>query len=630
MELHNPSYIKETESESEMQVEETLPKAERKLPEVFNSVRERKVGNPETGPQFTVFEFPLQKGNFEIIFKSEEDLADPEIFKGKEVVMFGNLPYARNSETIEQYFVEAEQNAEHFLAVRHAGKFEMSSSFHASVGLYEVGDGNPFRLQNIKPNSSINNLGQERIRNNLKESIPLFVVNSDIETILEYISELKDLFPELKEKKSALPNDSIDYLQDLVAASSIDENGKLQQNIALTRRLLFEALMGNEKSADELLSSYYKNKDKIPTVIEHSTKRQILYLKELLQYSNGDERVALEREIEKNEIFLDKIKRGEVIEVPPEVVEELDKYVAIHMTRYYPFFDEKNNSWKILPNSTATGNRGGRLSVHFSLDGMAAEAGVGIGEWDKMPYAIVAPLGQMIKRNGPMECLMPADTWWLNDPNNPGVNLPENATIVRFSTDPKLVKDKPDDEKDRMYHEDFQKSKKGLDHQAPHNNVEQVTTRLDSESFLRRLLSDKYKVKYEGVGKDNWLNAPKVRLWQLADEVNKIYPAVHGERHWNSLSGQFEQVLLNYYESVILAENQDIVDRKSKEWNEEFQYAWVVKRPREKVIQIARQKVIDSINRKYFKNNGDPDFDIDAANNLPREFARQLVKSGII
>ncbi|MGC8651765.1 MAG: hypothetical protein ACP5UH_00730 [Candidatus Micrarchaeia archaeon] len=138
---------------------------------------------------------------------------------------------------------------------------------------------------------------------------------------------------------------------------------------------------------------------------------------------------------------------------------KLGELIAVHITQFYPS-KGLDGSRVIVPTVDATlfdiprdviitsaylqdflnrfGNKKPvlpRNTIHFALNDAASGGGeLFVGDWQRMPFAIIAPLSSLIKSNGKPYSVPSNDTFFRVSPGE-GLKLPPDAIIVRPMTD---------------------------------------------------------------------------------------------------------------------------------------------------------------------------------------------------
>lgn len=108
-------------------------------------------------------------------------------------------------------------------------------------------------------------------------------------------------------------------------------------------------------------------------------------------------------------------------------VGKLPTNIATHVTKYLP--QNKNGAYYIPSTATASNDHSVRTTVHTFIDGIVTNYhGMG-ADWERMPYVIMAPLGDIIIQNGKPMIFNGEDTFWAVGPD--GLRLPDNYRVAR-------------------------------------------------------------------------------------------------------------------------------------------------------------------------------------------------------
>jgi len=580
---------------------------------------ELKIETKEHHLEYPHKEFMFNTGDaiFSVLFKPQEEMVPLELVDKKSVVFVGDTPYARDQTKVREYY-ESIKNHVEFHTLQHA-KASFGSKYHFSVNK-RMGDGDwreyktdtlitqtPLRSQtDLLPRDT------ERLRESGKDARAEFIVNSDAESVVHAAKLIAKLYPKAV-KGAPMIKENIFDIEDYIIAASFNEKGECVDAMDETRDKVIRALLGYEEDAKYLEQKLRENAERFPSLkvcdlmdTRYARMRKLDRCRESIEFRQNqagtegrplsdfenDVISASRSEIQRTEsdivLIGDLIKQYQEggVKIPEEIIKELDKYVVIHMTDFYPVFDENEKRWVIPTHSKATGDRVGRLSVHFSVDGIATATGLPTAEggtWTQKPYAVVAPLGQMVKLNGLMDNLMPADAWWVMDPNDAGVKLPESATIVARTT---------------HGDGDIQRS---LVHR-PGKGIDKVTLDIQDETFIG-FVKDKYGASLAGLGNDSWQDDSKMfHSASLFESINRVNPFMHQGRHSSMSEERFERGMIGFLNAGLLADNTGELAEASLE--------------KERVVEI-----------QYFNHENKLN-----GNNIrvPREFARQMVKTGIL
>lgn len=136
---------------------------------------------------------------------------------------------------------------------------------------------------------------------------------------------------------------------------------------------------------------------------------------------------------------LNQQKRGDYYQdiqyTSPSLI-NIDKICLVHATRFYPKKNEKGG-YTIETTAHATDYIQPRATVHFTCNHIV-ESHLQ-GNWDYMPYVVIAPLSDIIALNGKPRRFSAVDTFFLPDPDD-GMQMPNSTMIVAPSD--KLPADK--------------------------------------------------------------------------------------------------------------------------------------------------------------------------------------------
>ncbi len=115
-----------------------------------------------------------------------------------------------------------------------------------------------------------------------------------------------------------------------------------------------------------------------------------------------------------------------------QYMSDINHYVSVHVTQYMPRKNEKGEYY-IPSTAMATDYQYARNTVHTTLN-HAVQPVFGGGDWENMPYVILAPFKDMIATNGKpaMTCLV--DTYFSVSPDR-GLVLPPSTHIIRPAYD---------------------------------------------------------------------------------------------------------------------------------------------------------------------------------------------------
>ncbi len=589
------------------------------------------------GVEYPEYEYRFSDKKISLVFKHQEQLFDPELVKGKTVIYCGDLPYAREASVAHDNWQQLKEQASDIIPYHRRGKFQKKYHGRVSQGWDE-----PFKdlrpvdaytqIYREKPQTGLSINQPEKISQAAREGKVLLLVDgNDPESILDAAVLARTLLaPEAKGEKPE-PLSPVEAY-DLIIAASFNEKGLFDQaNFSEGRRLLWESQLGSAAAYRELEAKKQDEQDNFPpSDLEEiiSKKDQLIADLKTTHYAPSDQE-ALVKRVKQLETIQAKYETEGKLEIPESVIAELDKHVGIHMTKYYPVYNEADQHWYIPTHAQATGGRVGRNTVHFALDGVATIAGMmQVDTWQGSPYAIVAPLGQLVKANGLMRAMQPADTFWLVDPTQPGVRLPENATIISLSGGNAAL---PPAELSRQYEQDIQNdSLTALNHRGPKSGISKITSTCGSEYTLQRVLADSYQVEKKNIGFDEWASGQRAlteetELKELVSREFPFMPAFYrGARHESDISQAFEDAVESFHDIALLANRTE----ELKKYIDVNQYRipthWTALSPAQ-LIEQARQRVVGVINN-YSLNWLSGERRIP----LPRELARQMVRSGLI
>mgnify|MGYP003393225986 CR=1 FL=1 len=585
----------------------------------MEKIQDVPIVSPEEGPENPRFEsfhksflFETESATFSMLFKPQEELVPLSLLDKKSVVFVGDTPYARDQTKVRGYYDSLQEHT-NFYTLQHSGerfgqKYHFSASERIKDWEWKDHRADTLLIQTpLKPETDLTFLQIEKLREAGKDARAEFIINSDAQSLIDAAHLIAKTYPDAR-KDNSLIGESVPQIEDYIVAASFNEGGKCIDAMDETRNQVIRALLGHKDAANFLKAKLEKNQEKFPPLkikqlidSRNAKKLWLVDLKERIRESEfGSSVKGQVQETEANLALLDtlieKYQRGD-FEVPEEIIQELDKYVAIHMTSYYPVFDEKSREWVIPTHSKATGDKVGRLSIHFSIDGIATATGMPTGDLDKWtgkPYAIVAPLGQMIKKNGLMDNFMPADSWWVVDPNSSGIRIPESATIVARTPQGKGKTKVQEETAHSLAHK-------------PGKGINKATLNVSDEEFLN-YVKEKYGAKLESLGNDTWNNAEKTR-WEkrsLAENIRKINPFIWDTRHADTPEEIFERKNIAFLNAGLLADNN-------------------VQKSAETSLELCREKMIEDLNHQTLPHEGAPKETM-----VAREFARQMVKGGIL
>jgi hypothetical protein len=559
-----------------------------------------------------------------IIFKNQEQLLGGEIVKDRTVVNIGELPYCRDTQVVRENIKELESLSKDSIFFNSKGKFGRKMHLGKMVGSQDFYDKNPvFAYEGIKPRTDLLPHDITKINSSSeKEGEALFIIDNNINSLAEVAQLLNKIF---KESDISIDESfSSERIEEAIMAMSIDSEGRIREEEDFeSRRLILEAILGNKKSKD-IISQHLKNKDKIVPDAIYLAIEYLSYFKKLIKEIEGNAVDELEEKIKVIETCINNYCEAKKFFLDKKDIEKFNEHVVIHMTNYYPITDNEGK-WYIPNHSQSTGGKVGRLSTHFSIDGIATAAGIGGGSWSNFKYAVVAPLGDMILKNGPMSNALIADTYWIKDPTSLGVLLPESSTLIANRRYKKQEEEDLDEyEKGLVWKKEKDKVLADLSHRGPDKGIKKITSSLSNKDSLARLLNERYGVKIRDIGNDYWHGDS----WKDSEYIKllyKVFPYIPLSRHQSSLHSRFERMIQSFLEGVLLS---DQVERiKSIDLKEAFRYNPPAQKyftefrnqGPEKNIAVAKKTFISKFNKENTRQGY-----------VPEEMMKLMLRLGLI
>lgn len=133
--------------------------------------------------------------------------------------------------------------------------------------------------------------------------------------------------------------------------------------------------------------------------------------------------------MEKSETFIDAkdMLEREYYRNKEKYVSNMSNWLCVHATNYMPQQDAQGNYF-IQTTAMATNNEIARATVHFTLNQIVLSH-MG-GNWNSMPFIILAPYNDVVEMNGNPSMVASEDTYFIPNPDT-GLVLPKNACIVK-------------------------------------------------------------------------------------------------------------------------------------------------------------------------------------------------------
>jgi hypothetical protein len=205
----------------------------------------------------------------------------------------------------------------------------------------------------------------------------------------------------------------------------------------------------------------------------------------------------------------------------------------------------------------------------------------------------------MVKNNGYMANFIPADTYWVVDPNKEGIKIPDNSTIIC----------RDDDDLDR------------LQKQVP-VGIEIIGSQKNNSEKIRRVLREKYNTSVRSLGNDTWIGAnAEHEESNLRSKIASSFPGIESSgRHAYKFEFKFEDALSKYFNTSLFADHQEELTDNIKKSDGSYKY--LIDRNPEQVVAAAKAEALDFCNRQRSEADG---YIL-----MPREFVRLLVRDGII
>ncbi|MFA6321899.1 MAG: hypothetical protein WCX71_00275 [Candidatus Buchananbacteria bacterium] len=577
-----------------------------------------------SGLQYNEYVYKIGDARISVYFKDQENLFDPEMVKDKVAVMVGDVPYAREPEKIKENKVSLEKSAAAVYDINLSGEYtkpyhpQVNVNYQCRAGGYNFKEYriNPSEADYPKPKTGLRKAELDNLRKAASKGSAVFVADGQPKSLADLAVMIRNSFPEGQFSASEIDVVKTEVLEDMIIALSFDESGILRDNSQNARNLILQALLGDKRISADLQQELEKKKHFSPPFLVRQCKLVLAGYKinlTSIQESESKSKMEYEKEnfrkqaveissvIADLEDFIERHKNGEEVEIPERLVEALDQHVAIHMTAYEPIFDQESGDWIIPTHSGATGNKVGRITEHFAIDGIATAGFIGPGEWDKSNIGILAPLGQMVKENGVMANFMPADTYWVVDPNKLGIKIPKNSTVISTGL-----------------------AEENLAKNSENDQIEFVPSSTEMTDLVKNILRKKYNVIFKRVGTDAWSDEEdsRRREREIVREIAKVFPGIIASgRHFGGFESNFEDTISNYYREVLLVDHQaEVAEDIEKSGDKKMQY--LTKLPPEKIIDTwVKKSVLEFCNRVDWREN---------EVFLPREHARMLVREGII
>lgn len=567
----------------------------------------------QDGLEYVIFNLRLSDGGLvKLAFKNEEQLPSFDV-KDSQVIMVGNIPYARSTIAISDFTQDYQYKSSNQLyQLGSTRQFTKSYPLEVRVGL----SGEDLRDRN--GDSSFSDIPKlpdifER------ESESLLLVNSDVESVIEAANYLR-----LQNNQEGLEFTSIEIgrLEDVIIDLSRNEDGILESQISATRKILLERLLQGKDAALGLGEEVKHSTRRVfPYAIAHALERfewsRETMDKEMLSYieKTSPEAYLPHREsqtktikmehsaLERLKVYLEGYMESGSTDYPltEKEIQELNKHVLVHMTQYPPLVADNGVNYYIPTTGSAYDKKMPRLTVHFSVDGIATAAAVTQGNWEEYPYAVIAPLGEMIRYNGPMASTNTADTWWVVDPTEKqGVILPPDTTVLK--TDKQQV--------------DGLESVGGVD-------IEELEEGVAIKDFLLK----KYNVVAKTVGNRGWVSGHDSFSMRMAE----LFPGVSDQVHSGYEVVNLEKIIFQYFKEVVKTDNKEKLQKaiekdggKSLPISEEelIKINQILETPSSLMIDAISSDTIEQINHIFQGHY--------TGNIVSKELGRYLVKLGII
>lgn len=344
------------------------------------------------------------------------------------------------------------------------------------------------------------------------EGIASFFVESSPQAILDMAFYLGVEDKKLREMRRLLAqgetNDEIESLMDkVIAGKVIDKDGALRsERNDEGEALVLMALQGNEAAQNEL------------------QRRE-----ELL--GRHDEALTEEKASEIAKMAAHAEKTNPDIEPL-----EIDSLVAVHTTKYKP----KRQGDGYSMQTTFDGSKGDTLrnTAHFTLNHHVSSHMS--GNWDHSPYVVLAPLSEMIEKNGKPKNINTVDTYFEQNPNQP-VELPEGTSIIEpGSVEPGELFRIQDDGSVLYQKEEF-----------VGEDIKAITNRYDSDrqySIETNLVSAienaiRSRIRFE----DDELNGDYEERYRLSSKVSDAMQELWEQTNWQAaLFEKFEENGIEY------------------------------------------------------------------------------------
>lgn len=119
------------------------------------------------------------------------------------------------------------------------------------------------------------------------------------------------------------------------------------------------------------------------------------------------------------------------MEQKKKYVSNMSNWICVHATNYMPQQNARGNYF-IQTTAMATDNDIARASVHVTLNQIVHSHMA--GNWDSVPFIILAPYNDVVEMNGNPSMVASEDTYFIPNPDT-GLILPKNACIVKPNND---------------------------------------------------------------------------------------------------------------------------------------------------------------------------------------------------